>query len=238
MLIWMKNNFRISCCLNIFSSPFPSLCRLLHGGPLQKPPTCLHAPPFQAARVCWPVLVFPKPRPDCVRPSVAFHRSSMKTRDSSVLWSAAHWPAGPRAARALPAAPPTQGRGPWPGPSVLRTLSAAGVCTCCPSAVFPSGTLIIQAQPKLPGGSLPGWLITPGVHSLLFSRSVVSDSCDPMDCSPPGSSVHGILQARILGRVAISFSRGSSWPRDHTCVSCLTGGFFTRKPIHSLLRMC
>ena len=57
---------------------------------------------------------------------------------------------------ALPAAPPTQGRGPWPGPSVLRTLSAAGVCTCCPSAVFPSGTLIIQAQPKLPGGSLPG----------------------------------------------------------------------------------
>ena len=40
--------------------------------------------------------------------------------------------------------------------------------------------------------------------------------CDPMDCNPPGSSVHGILQARILERVAISFSRGSSWPRDRT----------------------
>ena len=40
--------------------------------------------------------------------------------------------------------------------------------------------------------------------------------CDPMDCSPPGSSVHGILQARILEWVAISSSRGSSWPRDHT----------------------
>ena len=40
--------------------------------------------------------------------------------------------------------------------------------------------------------------------------AVLSDSCNPMDCSPPGSSVHGILQARILEWVAISFSRGSS----------------------------
>ena len=38
--------------------------------------------------------------------------------------------------------------------------------------------------------------------------------CDPMDCSPPGSSVHGILQARIVEWVAIPFSRGSSQPRD------------------------
>ena len=43
--------------------------------------------------------------------------------------------------------------------------------------------------------------------------------CNPMDCSPPGSFVHGILQARILGRVAISFSRGSSQPRNRTHVS-------------------
>ena len=42
-----------------------------------------------------------------------------------------------------------------------------------------------------------------------------------MDCSPPGSSVHGIFQARILEWVAISFSRGSSRPRDGTCVSCI-----------------
>ena len=47
--------------------------------------------------------------------------------------------------------------------------------------------------------------------------------CDPMDCSPPGSSVHGILQARILEWVAISFSRGSSQPRDRTWVSCIAG---------------
>ena len=43
----------------------------------------------------------------------------------------------------------------------------------------------------------------------------------PVNCSPPGSSVHGIFQARILELVAITFSRGSSWPRDWTCVSCI-----------------
>ena len=51
--------------------------------------------------------------------------------------------------------------------------------------------------------------------------------CDPMDCSPPGSSVKGILQARILKWVAISFSRGSSWPRNWTQVSCIAGRLFT-----------
>ena len=49
-----------------------------------------------------------------------------------------------------------------------------------------------------------------------WSRLVVSDCLRPMDCSPPSSSVHGILQARILEWVAIFFSRGSSWPRDRT----------------------
>ena len=51
--------------------------------------------------------------------------------------------------------------------------------------------------------------------------------CDPMDCSLPGSSVHGILQARILEWVVIPFSRGSSQPRDRTLVSCIAGRFFT-----------
>ena len=44
--------------------------------------------------------------------------------------------------------------------------------------------------------------------------------CDPMDCSPPGSFVHRISQAGILERIAISFSRGSSQPRNRTCISC------------------
>ena len=53
--------------------------------------------------------------------------------------------------------------------------------------------------------------------------------CDPMDCSPPGSLVHGILQARILEWVAIPSSRRLSQSRDRTpvsCVSCIAGNFF------------
>ena len=49
-------------------------------------------------------------------------------------------------------------------------------------------------------------------------------------CSLPGSSVHGIFQARILEWVVISFSRRSSWPRDQTCVSCIAGRFFITEP--------
>ena len=54
-----------------------------------------------------------------------------------------------------------------------------------------------------------------------FSLYAMSNSCDPMDCSLPGSSVHGILQTRILKWAAISFSRGSSQPRNQTWVSCI-----------------
>ena len=46
--------------------------------------------------------------------------------------------------------------------------------------------------------------------------------CDPVDCRPPISSVHGILQARILERITMSFSRGSSRPRDQTHISCIS----------------
>ena len=60
------------------------------------------------------------------------------------------------------------------------------------------------------------------VHACVLSHSVVSDSCNPMGCSLPASSVQGIFQARILGWGAISSSRGSSWPRDQTHVSCLS----------------
>ena len=59
---------------------------------------------------------------------------------------------------------------------------------------------------------------------------LVALSCttlQPMVCSPPGSSVLGILQTRILEWIAIPFSRGSSWPRDWTLVSRIVGWFFT-----------
>ena len=78
-----------------------------------------------------------------------------------------------------------------------------------------------------------------GGHSLLavlvFSLWVVCvlvaqlylTLCDLLDCSPPGSSIHGVLQARIQKWVAILFSRESSRPRDQTQVSRIAGRFFT-----------
>ena len=61
----------------------------------------------------------------------------------------------------------------------------------------------------------------------MLSHSVISNSCDHMDWSPPGFSLHGILQAKILEWVAILFSRGSSWPRNQTWVSHIVRRFFT-----------
>ena len=69
-----------------------------------------------------------------------------------------------------------------------------------------------------------------GAFSLIVKVKVAQlcpTLCYPMYYSPPGSSIHGTLQARILEWVAISFSRGSSSPRDQTQVSHIAGGFFT-----------
>ena len=87
-----------------------------------------------------------------------------------------------------------------------------------------------------------------GINSLSDKWSEVTQLCptlcDPMDCSLSGSSVHGIFQARVLEWITISFSRGSSWPRNQTPVSCITGRRFTiwakafskyLLPIYSLL---
>ena len=66
--------------------------------------------------------------------------------------------------------------------------------------------------------------------TLIESESEVAQSCltlcDPVDCNLLGFSVHGILQARILEWIAISFSRGSSWPKDQTPVSRIGGRCF------------
>ena len=71
----------------------------------------------------------------------------------------------------------------------------------------------------------------PLIDYYLQLKSEVAQSyltlCNPIDFSLPGSSVHGIFQARISEWVAISFSRGSSWPRDQTWVSCIAGRCFT-----------
>ena len=68
---------------------------------------------------------------------------------------------------------------------------------------------------------------TLGLRVYVCVCSVTSNSCDPRDSHLPGSSVHGILQAIILEWVAISFSRGSSQPRNQTQASCIIGRLFT-----------
>ena len=70
---------------------------------------------------------------------------------------------------------------------------------------------------------------------LLFSHEVVSDSLRPHGRWPARLSVHGILQARILEWVAISFSRGSFRPRDQTHDYCLAGRLFTTEPLKRML---
>ena len=85
-----------------------------------------------------------------------------------------------------------------------------------------------SAVPSAYSAVSPVVLIT---HSLTSFKVLVAQACpalcDPMDCSPPNSFVLGILQARILEWAAISFSRGSSPPRDQTQVSHIAGVFFT-----------
>ena len=61
--------------------------------------------------------------------------------------------------------------------------------------------------------------------------------CDPKDHSPPGSSVHRVLQARILEWVAMPSSGVSSSPRDWTQVSCIAGGFFTNRTTREALEL-
>ena len=62
--------------------------------------------------------------------------------------------------------------------------------------------------------------------------------CDPMDCSLPGLSLHGISQSRILEWVAYPFSRRTSWPRNRTRVSCIASGLFTSWAIREAHMKC
>ena len=80
---------------------------------------------------------------------------------------------------------------------------------------------------------ISSWIVFSTLTSILnyfYSYLLVAQSCptlcNPMDYSLLGSSVHGVIQARILEWVAIFFSRGSSWPRDWTRVSYIAGRFF------------
>ena len=119
----------------------------------------------------------------------------------------------------------------------VPTLSApplASSPSCDPELGLPG-----SEKPQLRRSLEKAWRDAELRGSIIHWKNVcsVAQSCptlyDPMDCSLPGSSVHGIFQARILEWVDVSYSRGSSWPKDWTHISAtlvLAGGFFTTVP--------
>ena len=91
----------------------------------------------------------------------------------------------------------------------------------------PNHTREQEEQSQRPEGHLPASELLPahlteGCACVLKSLQSSPTLCNPVDCSPPGSSVHRILQARILEWVVIPFSRGCSQPRDGTLISCVS----------------
>ena len=103
--------------------------------------------------------------------------------------------------------------GPW---AVLESPSRPGVLTRMEHQNHPGGWSDRHRwqglAPRAAGSGGPG----EACHACVLSHVRL---CEPGDCSPPGSSVHGIPQATILEWVAVPFSRGSSQPRDQTCIS-------------------
>ena len=103
----------------------------------------------------------------------------------------------------------------------------------------PVPTVLLQAESwqllsdlRLPSSPFPShpplcfhlWIIP---LTLVLVAQSCQTLCGPQDCSPSGSSAHGIFQARVLDWIANFFSRGFSQPGDQTRVSCITGRFFT-----------
>ena len=113
----------------------------------------------------------------------------------------------------------------WAGPGQRVTITY--IKPGAETASYPAPGYPIQAQRQRQKGSRKeGKLKT----SLQGEREVAQSCptlCDPVDCSLPGSSIHGIFQAIVLEWVAISLSRASSRPRDQTRVSCIADRCFT-----------
>ena len=116
---------------------------------------------------------------------------------------------------------------------IIMKWSRSEVAQSCPTLCDPMdcslpGSLVHGMECSLPGSSVHGMDCSlPGSSVHGMECSLPGSSVHGMDCSLPGSSVHGIFQARVLEWVAISFSRGSSRPRDRTWVSRVVGRRFT-----------
>ena len=102
---------------------------------------------------------------------------------------------------------------------ILLSQSSKPFAFSLRTLIFSDSSLLSQI---LEAGFLCLSLLLLYIYIFLLVSQSCPILCDPMDCSPPGSSVHGILQAKIVEWVAIPSSRGSSQPRDQTQVSCIT----------------
>ena len=113
----------------------------------------------------------------------------------------------------------------WCHPAISSSVVPFSSCpqSLPASGSFPMSQLFTSAGQSIGVSALASFLPKKSQGWSGWSPSEWSCSilCDPMDCSPPGSSVHGVSQARRLEWVSISFSRASSWPRDWTWVSCI-----------------
>ena len=148
-----------------------------------------------------------------------------KTKDRTTIWSSKGFPggsavknppgnAGDMGSNTGSGRSPREGNGNPLQYSCLENPMDKGAWWATVHGITTVGhNLATKQQQQWSGNHTPG-------HISKVKESEVTQSCltlcDPMDCSLPGFSIHGIFQARVLEWVAISFSKGSSWPRDWT----------------------
>ena len=116
----------------------------------------------------------------------------------------------------------------------IQTCSQTFMTMSCPKTIFATSRKCHQCSVKIKQ-------IMSNAIMCVFAKLLQSflTLCVPMDCSPPGSSVYGILQARILEWVATLSFRGSSQSRDQTCISCsscIAGRFCTDESSNVMMR--
>ena len=119
-------------------------------------------------------------------------------------------------------------------PGLIGALKV--ILSCSAEQVLESRALPSRTAPYL-SGDYEHWAQQRKVKSGTEVAQSCRLFCGPMDCSLPGSSIHGIFQTRILEWVAISFSRRSSWTRDRTWVSHIVGRHFTFWAIREVLNI-
>ena len=104
---------------------------------------------------------------------------------------------------------------------LVLLLTTLIICICGPCQLFLS---FCSGASFLLFSMIPSYPTTSLIFLCMYDKSLQSWPilCEPMDCTPPGFSVHGILQARILKCVAMPFSRGSSQPKAQTCISYIS----------------